>query len=79
MLQMFTFLSMNFKITLLIIFEVIKDKTLKCWRGLEIIKSDKTDLENNQVEIFTLTIPTKMKNFVLGFNSRLDPVEERIK
>lgn len=57
MLQMFKLLSMNFEITMLIIFKEIKDKILKCWRGLETIKSDKTDLENNPIEMFTLTNP----------------------
>lgn len=57
MLQMFKLLSMNFKITMLSIFKEIKDKILKCWRGLETIKSDKTDLENNPIEMFTLTNP----------------------
>ena len=42
---------------MLIIFKEIKDKILKCWRGLETIKSDKTDLENNPTEMFTLTNP----------------------
>lgn len=42
---------------MLIIFKEIKDKILKCWRGLETIKSDKTDLENNPAEMLTLTNP----------------------
>jgi len=44
----------------------------------EIIKNDKTDLENNPVEILTLTISKPKLSSVLGF-SRLDPAEERIK
>lgn len=54
---MFKLLNMNFKVTMLIMFKVIKDKTSKCWGGLEIIKSDQTDLENNPVEVLTLTVP----------------------
>lgn len=42
---------------MLVIFKEIKDKILKCWRGLETKKSNKTDLENNPIEMLTLTNP----------------------